>query len=161
MEQIVIGFSKSKKHFAIGSWLIRLFMGTPYSHVYLKFYSKSLDRTLVYEAVGSGVRFVGSKIWEEHAIEVKSCTVNISKESQIKLLQWCVDNAGVDYGYWQNLGVVISRILSLKKNPFTHGLNCSETLADLLDKEGYKISKDVNLITPLDIDIILRNQVRS
>lgn len=61
MEQITIGFSKSKKFLPIGSWLIRAYMGTPYSHVYLKFYSQSLNRTLIYEAVGGGVRFIGSK----------------------------------------------------------------------------------------------------
>jgi uncharacterized protein YycO len=161
MEVITIGFSKSRKKFPIGSWLIRLYQGTPYSHVYLKFYSESLNRTLVYEAVGSGVRFIGSKQWESHAEEVKSYTINISKESKVKLLQFCVDNAGADYAYSQNLGIIVADIFNMKKNPFTKGLQCSETLGEILSLEGYKLHKDANLLTPLDIDIILKTQVQS
>ena len=34
--KISIGFSKSKKKFPIGSWLIRAYQRTPYSHVYIR-----------------------------------------------------------------------------------------------------------------------------
>jgi len=159
MEKITIGFSKSKKKLPIGSWLIRAYLGTSYSHVYLKFYSESLNRTLIYEAVGSGVRFIGSKAWGEHAEEVKSYTIEIKKCNQVRLLQYCVDNAGLDYGYGQNVGIVIADVCNLDKNPFAKGLNCSEVLGDILKLEGYKVEKDANLLTPLDIDKILsRNQ---
>lgn len=158
MEQITIGFSKSKKFLPIGSWLIRAYMGTPYSHVYLKFYSESLNRTLIYEAIGSGVRFVSPKVWDEHATEVKSYTIQMEKCNKVKLMQFCVDNAGIEYGFWQNVGVPMSGILKLKKNPFHTGLNCSEVIGDILKLEGYDISKDGNLLTPLDIDKILESK---
>lgn len=160
MEQITIGFSKSKKFFPVGSWLIRVYMGTPYSHVYLKFYSESLNRTLIYEAVGGGVRFVGSKQWETHAQEVKSHTINIKKCNQVRLLQFCVDNAGTDYAYSQNIGLVIADMFNLKKNPIRSGLNCSEVIGDILELEGYKVEKDANLLTPLDIDKILESNTK-
>jgi len=161
MEQITIGFSKSKKFLPIGSWLIKSYMKTPYSHVYLKFHSQSLDRTLIYEAVGGGVRFIGTKVWQKHAVEVKSYTIDIEKINQIKLIQFCVDNAGIDYGFSQNLGVAIAGVFNLKKNPFYTGLNCSETIGEILKLEGYKIEKDVNLLTPLDIDNILFLKTKS
>lgn len=156
MKIITIGFSKSKKKFAIGSWVIRAYMGTPYSHTYLSFYSQSLDRHLKYEAVGSGVRFIGDNLWEKHALEIKSYTIEVTDESYIESLQECVDNAGINYGFWQNIGIVVANILNLNKNPFNSGINCSEIMGKLLKKNGYVITKDTNLLTPLDIENILK-----
>lgn len=161
MKKITIGFSKSRKRFALFSYLIKKYLKTSYSHVYIKFQSLSLDRVLIYEAVGGGVRFIGSNLWEKHAEEIKSYTLDISDENYIKLLQYCVDNSGLEYGYLQNIGVVIADFLKMKKNPFRTNVNCSEMLGNILKLEGYEISKDVNLLTPLDIDIILSNSVKS
>lgn len=160
MEKVTIGFSKSRKKLPIGSWLIRLYQGTPYSHVYLKFHSESLNRTLVYEAVGGGVRFVGNKLWEEHAEEVKSYTIELKKCNRVRLMQFCVDNAGIDYAYGQNIGIVLADIFNLKKNPLTKGVNCCEIIGNILELEGYKLSKDANLLTPLDIDKILESNTK-
>jgi len=151
MKTITIGFSKSKKKFAIGSWLIRKWMKTPYSHVYLKFRSESLGRILIYEAVGSGVRFIGRKIWEDHAEEVASFDIEITQENYTTLIQYCVDNAGLEYGALQNIGVVFCNLFKIKSNPFKKGKNCSEAISDILKLEGYKFEKESNLIVPKDI----------
>jgi len=152
MKKITIGFSKSTKKFAIGSVLIRWYMQTPYSHVYMKFDSPSLNRTLIYEAVGAGVRFIGFERWKQHAVEVKSYSFEICDESYTKLMQFCVDNAGIEYGFWQNLGIVIANIFNQKYNPATDGANCSETIGVILALNGYEFQKEFNLLTPKDID---------
>jgi len=162
MKTISIGFSKSAKKFAIGSMAIRAYMQTDYSHVYIKFYSKSIDRILVYEAVGSGVRFIGQEKWKSHAKEMHSYDIEISDESYTKLMQYCVDNAGESYAFCQNLGVVIAKVFKLSKNPFQEGQNCSEVAGEILKLENFSISEDMNLITPKDIKRILdQNQDRA
>lgn len=158
MKNITIGFSKSKKKMAIGSLLIRWYMGTPYSHVYFKFEAKSLDRVLVYEAVGAGVRFIGLNKWESDHEEVASFNLNISDDNYKKIMQFCVDNSGTEYGFFQNLGIIFSNICKLSKNPLTDGENCSEAIGEVLALEGYKIHKDFNLLTPEDIFLVLNNQ---
>ena len=155
MKTITIGFSKSKKKFAIGSWLLRAYMKTPYSHTYLGFRSATIDRNIKYESVGSGVRFIGEKRWQSHAREIKAYTIQISEASYIEMLQFCVDNASDSYGFWQNAGVLIADVLKLKTNPFNTGVNCSELIGKILVRNGYKIDKDLNNLTPKDIDIIL------
>lgn len=155
MKTISVGFSKSAKKLAVGSIAIRAYMQTNYSHVYIKFYSKSLDRVLIYEAVGSGVRFIGQEKWKSHAIEMHSYDIDISDESYTKLMQFCVDNAGEEYAFCQNLGVVIAKVFKLGKNPFQEGQNCSEIVGELLKLEGFEICKDMNLVTPKDIKNIL------
>lgn len=157
IKTITIGFSKPKnKTLPILSWLIRLFLKTEYSHVYLQFYSESINREIIYEAVGKGVRFIGLKRWKLQAQEVLSYTINIKECNRTELIQWCVDNAGHSYSFWQNIGILISSLLNTKNNIFTKGKNCSELIAKILKLEGYKIEKDLNLITPKDIEEILK-----
>lgn len=136
---------------AFGSQIIRLFMNTPYSHVYLKFYSPTLDRVLIYEAVGSGVRFIGSIAWSQHAEEVASFPLQICNSSYLQLMQYCIDNAGRKYGFLQNIGVALSYVFKEKFNRFKEGKNCSEVIADILEMEGIKIDIEKNLITPKDV----------
>lgn len=158
MRKITIGFSKSKKSCAIGSALIRWYLGTDYSHVSFKFEAKSYDRMLVYEAVGAGVRFIGLNQWTTDHEEVNSVELNISDENYKRIMQFCIDSSGSGYGYLQNIGILIADLFKLKKNPLVKGENCSEIIGEVLALEGYKIDKDFNLLTPKDIWLILNNQ---
>lgn len=76
----------------------------------------------------------------------------------MRLLQFCVDNTGIDYAYGQNIGIVLADIFNLNKNPFTRRFQCSEVLGNILFLEGYKLPKEANLLTPLDIDKILESK---
>ena len=156
MKTITIGFSKPKnKFFPVFSWLIRLYQWTPYSHVYLKFRSESLDRNLVYESVFGGVRFVGEKIWKEKAKTTAEFKLDVSDASYTSILQYCVDHAGMPYAGMQNLGLVIANLLNLDENPFKSGINCSEAIANILILNGKSIDKCLDLVTPKDIFDIL------
>jgi len=157
MEQITIGFSKPQnRSFPIASWLVRWYQKTEYSHVFLKFSSETLNREIIYEAVGQGIRFVGNNEWKVYAKEIKSYTIDVQRCNYITIMQYCIDHAGMEYGYLQNIGIVLADWLGLKKNPFKSGKNCSELLADILRVEGYFLDKEVNLITPKDIDELLQ-----
>lgn len=158
MKTITIGFSKSKKKCAFGSALIRWYLGTPYSHVYVKFEARAYERTLIYEAVGAGVRFVGSNVWSQSHEEVDSFEIQISDENYKKIMQFCIDNSGLEYGFFQNIGILIADALKMKDNPFTSGENCSEAIGEVLALEGYKVDKDFNLLTPKDIHLILNDK---
>lgn len=155
--QIEIGFSKSKKCLPIGSWLIRAYLCTPYSHVYIKFHSESLNRTIIYEAVGhGGVRFVGSNIWKKQAKEVESFIIDVKKCNYTFLMQELIDNSGVTYGFMQNIGIVLANVFNMKSNPWKKGMNCSELVAIILKSEGYNIDKPLDLVTPKDIYNVLK-----
>jgi hypothetical protein len=151
MKTITIGFSRSKKFLPVGSLAIRAYMRTPYSHVYLRFFSESLNRTLIYEAVGVGVRFIGEKQWSKHAVEVASFEVDITDDNYITLLQYCVDHAGLEYGFMQNVGIPLSKLFNLESNPFQSGSNCPEEIYKILQIAGYKVEGKKDLVTPKDL----------
>lgn len=148
---MIVGFSRPKK-WKLFSAVVKWYLKTPYSHVYMKFYSKSLDRWIVYEAVGNGVRFIGQKLFDETVDIIKEFEIDISDEKQKELLVWCVDNSGVKYGCLQLIGIFIANILKLKRNPFKSGKICSELIAEAIENAGiYKFKKDLNLVTPKEI----------
>jgi hypothetical protein len=107
--------------------------------------------------VGTGIRFIGTSTWQNHAMEVESFSIVLNNSNYLDLLRYCVDNSGTDYGFMQNVGVVISNLLKLDYNPFKKGKNCSEVIAEILELEGYKFNKSKDLITPKDIYLILKN----
>lgn len=159
MEQIEIGFSRpTNVLFPFGSWAIRLYQNSEYSHVYIKIFSKKLNRYMIYEAVGNGgVRFIGLDQWKKKAKEVESFNLNVESEKTIELLQFLVDTCGIDYGFMQNIGIVYANFFGKPKNPWRKGKNCSEAVADFLVLNGFKINKSHDLVTPKDIHKVLSN----
>lgn len=153
--KIKIVFTKPKnKILPIGSYLIRLYQKTGYSHVALIFQT-SRGKKLVYEAVGSGIRYISKNKWLENVIVVESFELEISAENYIQIIDYCIENAGYDYGFMQNIGIAVAEIFNLKKNPFKKGKNCSEVLAEVLVKNGFDVTKPLDLVTPKDINDIL------
>jgi hypothetical protein len=161
MRTIKIGFSRPKSGFKPFSWLIRWYLSTEYSHTYLDFYSKELNRSIIYEATKNGVRFVGQKQWLDHVFVVSEFEIELTQEEYKKIITYCIDHSGIPYSLWQNIGICIANFLKLKKNPFgKKGSNCSEEIGKILELKGYKFNKDLNLLTPKDIYLAL-NQLSS
>jgi hypothetical protein len=159
MKTLTIGFSKPINRFMpVASWLIRAYMGTKYSHIYIKFFSDKLSTSIIYESVGVGVRFIGSEMWQKYAKPVDEFVIVVPDDCYYKIMKYCVDNAGKPYDVMQNLGIVIANLFSLKSNPLSKGAdksNCSEEIARILIKLGYHIEKSPDLITPRDLYEIL------
>lgn len=155
---IIIGFSRPKGGFIPFSWLIKWGEETDYSHVYLRFYSKSYDRWLVYQASGSKVNFIGWEKFQEEEIIVREFSVSINPESQQKMVQYCIDSIGLPYSLKGVLGIGIV-LLYRKfgkniKNPFNEGPNnlwCSKAVEYLLPFFNMNLDVDPNLVMPKDV----------
>lgn len=160
---IIIGFS-CHKTFNILSELIKAAEHTKFSHVYVKFYSASLDRWLIYQASGLVVNFVG----EEHFLEknkvIAEFKTAVTPEQKTEVLQLAVDLAGRPYGMKDLIGIGLVRLAALFKkkikNPFEDGTKayiCSELGATILVKLGVKI-EDLDSTTPKDLYDLLRGK---
>jgi hypothetical protein len=158
-----IGFSRHKG-FAPLAWLIMLVEWTPYSHAYLKFYSQSMDRWLVYEATGKGVFFKALPRFENEAIILFEYELPVPDDKRTKLMTWAVDTSGEDYGRLQAFGILFVRIgqkLGKKwKNPFQNGETryiCDELVEEALRKLGYQSSEDQDSIGLPDLKARIDN----
>lgn len=122
--KITVGFSRHPG-FAPISWLICAVEGTKFSHAYIKIRSDSLDRTLIYQATGVGVYFVGEQHFLTKAKPIEEYDFEISDEAKKNFLQKAIDKTGLPYSKMQIVGIAIMRLFALfgKKisNPFKNG----------------------------------------
>jgi hypothetical protein len=147
MRKIILGFSKPKNKFLpIFSWAIRLVEWTPYSHVFVRIKSESLSTTLIYQASGTQVNFMGLKHFEDAAHIIKEFEFDISDAHYLEMLRWAVQEAGAPYGLKAVLGIFLVKCFNLKRNPFSDKNKtwfCSELAGKVLrDFIGVYLKED-------------------
>lgn len=158
METIVFGFSRPKtwKPF---SWLIMTSYGIPYSHCYIKIYSSTYNRWLIYQASSTMVNFMNIQTFEEEGLIVHETQITITPETRSKVLQFAIDNCGKPYGIKEIFGLAWVKINEWCgkeiQNPLAdedRSLVCSE-LASLVLRDclNIKLPKDPDDMTPLDV----------
>ena len=159
---IVVGFSKPKKKILpFFSWFIRIgesiehlvYSGKweyqQFSHTYVSWQAQRFERTIVYEASGSSVHFLGEDAAQEHLEPVELYRIPTTEEAQHRMVQICLTMAGTDYGLlnvagvvWVKLIGVISWLISFRnyrvrvRNPFADGREsqpCMEVVGRLLE----------------------------
>lgn len=138
------------------SYLIRLFEGTPYSHVRVKW--KTLGGSeIIYEAAGSSVRFIGPRAVQNQSVIIcKTYRTILTRDNYRLFLNKCIELAGVEYGVLQILGILYSRIWAKKTNPLADKkktIVCSELVFYLL-QEVFKFETkiDPDLAGPRELD---------
>ncbi len=157
MKKIIIGFSRPKGVTCpCFSWAIRAYQGwTDYSHCYIKFHSKSLDRDIVYQASGLQVNFIGNLFFEDHVHVIKEFEIEITDKDYRKIMQLSVDNAGKPYSLMQILGMLYAEIFGTMPEVFKDGDQkyiCSELVGEILVKYcNYEFDKDLETLSPKDI----------
>lgn len=166
MSKIYIGFSRPKDGFKPFSSLIRLMLCTPYSHTYIKFYSETYDRNLIYQESGSQINFISEKAFNEIEIITDEFEIEVTSETKQKTVQYAIDNLGIPYGILQIIGIGYYMLQKrLGKNPdsniFTDGpmkMVCSELVGRILIEIGLTINENPDIITPKDIYEFLEKQ---
>lgn len=159
MRVISIEFTKPRSKLALGSQLIRLWQRTPYSHVRIR-YRNAYDQSIIFEARGNGIRFVGPIAASfQDVIVCKEYTI-LANEDEFRLLEAiCFQYAGLKYGVLQILGIGLANIFGLSKNPFSDGRYsqvCSELVGTILETVFYMhIGKDLDMAGPKEIDEFL------
>lgn len=98
MSTALIGFSRPKK-FKLGSEAIKLWMNTPYSHVYLRVYSQYTKQWLVYQASHGMVNCLTYDNFRANNVVVREFALNIEPEKQRFCIRRAQQLLGKPYGY--------------------------------------------------------------
>lgn len=141
-------FTKSKKRFPIGSWIIQFYQKETYSHVALEvgdyFYQAS-----------------DGKVNKEHRqhFDRKHKIIHSILIPRIDLVHIETD-LGRDYGLAQNIGMAVVDLFKLFKkkitNPFKSGVNCSEFIYERVIMQLYgDLGFDKDSIKPKHVKEIL------
>lgn len=155
-EIVYIGFSKPKKC-KLGSRLIRWWMGKPYSHVYVRWYSPNLQTELIYHASSGVVHFVSGTNFDLKNDTIFAYKLKLVEADRRLLVKKCIELAGQPYAYFELVKVFIRDLCSYMgincRFIDSPGYICSELVAEVLQsKFGLKFHKPLNEIRPDDID---------
>jgi len=163
IKNIVIGFSKPSS-FSLHAWIIEKIDEASFDHAYLRFHSDSLNRDVIYQANWRGVQFVGASIFSQTTTPVKEYLLTVDDSEYTSMMQFCMDNAGISYGYLAVIGDglvdIMARLGKKIENPFSDGAKtefCSEIVArclNVVDPAQFQLSADN--ISPNDLDQILQ-----
>lgn len=138
MDSITIGFSKPRGFFEPFSWLIRLLTWAPYSHAYVRYEDSYTNRSIIFQASGLKVNFIGQTMFDSEEDIYEEFVIPVSPATKQSVIQGAVDKCGSPYGVGQIIGfawVLFMRMFGKSvKNPLysSSSFVCSELVADVL-----------------------------
>lgn len=156
--RVIIGFSRNDKK--IGSKLIAWWMGSEFSHCYVRWYLKSQEQFIVYHAAQGMVHFKSFENFKRENTVVDEISLELTDEQFRNFSSKCIDLAGVKYSYIELIQIFLSNI----SNDYFHfedqpGYICSELIGDLLLDLDISLPKPKHLLTPVDIRRCLQFQL--
>jgi hypothetical protein len=156
MRRIKIGFSTRKK--ALLSKIIRKIEGTPFSHTYIELFPKSIDIPMIYQASSTMIHFQASSNFDAVNTRIYEKELEITDDVYQEILRYCMLNAAKPYSVLQLFAILTQKVGQVFgitiKNWADNGEAaqiCSELTYNILKILGYKIDKNVDLITPKDV----------
>lgn len=161
MQKFTVGFSKSKKKFAIGSWLIRLYQWTKFSHTYIRRKSDIYTSDIMMHASEGLVQHMSGVQFDKKHEVVAEFDIEISDEKWKQLRALMHYYSGDNYSIMQNVGIMLvdfMRLFDVRiKNPWHKGWNCSEFVMTVLQQiyPAEFSSYDPNTVTPKEVYRIL------
>lgn len=156
--EVIIGFSRSKSKFKIGSKIIQLGEKRPYSHSYVRF--SYLGSDLIAQASHGMVNIVNFKYFAKENIVVGQYKIECSQQQfDDLLLKYVLENLGKKYGYVELLLIAIKKLIRIEL-PDEHKddyVICSQFASNVAALIGLKFTNASNYITPSDLEQILLN----
>lgn len=158
MKKIIVGFSRSTKHFSPFSKGIQLWDNCDYSHVYFQFESSKYNVSMIYQASSTMLNYMSKDVFLQHNEVIYEFTLEITDEQYFQIMQNCMKSAGLAYGIKQIFGIIIADIFKLNKNIFSDPEKyvCSEWVAEQIELLDYKFNKSLDLIKPIDVFKVLK-----
>lgn len=158
MNTIYVGFSKPKT-WKVFAQLIMFGYGIPYDHVYIRVFSKEMNRWMIFQASKTLVNMMTQDTLEADNIIVKEFQVQLSDDELAAMLQFAADSLGKPYGIKECIGLAWVRICAtfgkVVNNPFKFTGStyvCSELAGYVCDKfAGMDIDVDPANINPKEM----------
>ena len=123
------------------------------------------NETIYFEARNSQVNFVNEKTFLEKTEVVRSYAVYCNEAEIGDIIDFCWRYCGINYGYTQLAGAVISQIFQYAnfevKNLFADGMQteiCSSVATRILNLCGVDTIGDIESKTPKEVIQLLESQ---
>ena len=151
--KLIVGASRSEK---IGSKAIQMVMGVDYSHVYARWWLKSQEREIVYQASHGMVHYTSLEHFTRDNIIVREFVLDLTDEQFKKFSRKCIDLAGEKYSILTLFHIWLNDASGGKLQFGDQtGYICSELMCELLMDLGVEFDKPKWMVKPSDIVLAL------
>lgn len=158
--KIIIGFSRAKSPWKIGSKVIQLVEKRPFSHAYMKYTSSYTKVDLVSQASHGMVNCFNYDIFLEDNVVVEEYEFECSDE-QFKVIKTFIDsNIGKPYSRMQLVWIGVKKILHIqpKIENGDAAFICSEWAKRICEVAGIIIKSEDDYITPSDLNTLIKSK---
>jgi len=157
---LIIGFSKARSPWKIGSKVIALSEDREYSHAYIRFPHPSTGSHMVAQASNGMVNMENYQYFIVNNVIVKEYKITCSDVmfNQI-VLRYVTESLGKPYGYMDLILIAIKKAFhfEIKLADIMDFAICSQFAASICQLFGMKVSDAINYVTPSDLETILIN----
>lgn len=158
MDTIVIGFSRARSPWKVGSTIIAASEKRNYSHVYIRYTDSVTGVELVCQASHGYVNEVAFNIFREDNIVVEEYDLETTSVQTIEILTYLKKNLGKPYSKLQLVFIAIKKLcrVSLRLRDGDNAFICSELGAKVCRFKNIPMNEDLDLETPSDLNFVLK-----
>ena len=157
--KLIIGFSRAKSPWKIGSTVIRLSEKRNFSHTYVRYVDPTTTIDIVTQASQSFVNEVNYDIFQESNIVCEEYQLDCTEEQFINILTFIKTNLGVKYSTLQILFLGIKKILKFEVKEYNKDKEfiCSEFAARICQIAGVRAPTYLDYFTPSDLNTLIKD----
>lgn len=158
MNTITIAFSSTKNKFMLFGKLIEAVEKRPFSHALVIHKDPITGIDMVFQSSHGMVHHCTLQrfLTTNHLVKSYDLTLNTSEYNVF--YSSMLNCLGTRYGWLELVGIALNKLIHIR-SPFRDGLQtmiCSELAARVCQIKGIQIDKDLDSVTPSDLEAILR-----
>lgn len=147
MKRLTLYFTTAPRQGFVSN-IIRWVQKTPFSHVAIGLNIGSLDRNIVYEAIGKGVVCQEYSNWLEENKIIAEFAIEYDVEEYKRVQQKCIDQLGKPYGFRNLLAIALGRTQVIDDGK---SFICSELAYMATKNQLPELYKNQDVVTPKDL----------
>lgn len=159
MRKLIIGFSKSKSPWKIGSQVIRIGEKRDFSHAYIRYECILSKEQIVAQASHGYVNEMNYDIFQEHNIVCQEYELKCNDDQFIEVITFIRKNLGIDYSKLQIFFLAIKKLLHFEIKVYNRDKEfiCSEFAARICQIAGITVPTYLDYFTPSDLNTLIKD----
>jgi hypothetical protein len=159
MNNLIIGFSRSKSPWKIGSQIIQIGEKRNFSHAYIRYKCILTGVDIIAQAGHGYVNEMNFEIFKEHNIVVEEYELICNENQYIDVIKFIRTNLGVDYSTMQIMFLAIKKLLRFEIKVYNKDKQfiCSEFAARICEITGIRVPTHLDYFTPSDLNTLIKD----
>lgn len=159
MNKVILGYSRSRSPWKIGSKVIQETEKRNFSHCYIVYICPITGVKIVSQASHGFVNEMNYDIFCIQNVVVEEYSFNCSDEQFLTILKYMKLNLGKPYSKLQLVLIGIKKLLHFEINirNGNEAFICSEWQANIAKMMGIEVPDELDYETPSDINLVIKN----